>query len=67
MACDALSDDHMIQLKGVTGTLNSQKNQDQIQESGVRPPSDSLDGQNMVLRDDITRPHQGIKKSTKHR
>ena len=55
MVCDALSDDHMTQLKLVTGTLN--KYQDQILESGVRPPLDSLDGQNMVLRDDIARPH----------
>ena len=47
----------MIQLKVVTGTLNSQKYQDQILESGVRPPLDSLEGQNMVLRDDIARPH----------
>ena len=53
----ALSDDHLIQLKVVTGTLNSQKYQDQILESGVRLPLDSLHGQNMVLRDDIVRPH----------
>ena len=57
MVRGALSDDHMIQLKVVTGTLNSQKYQDQILESGVRPPLDSLDGQNMVLRDDIARPN----------
>ena len=57
MVCGALSDDHMIQLKVVTGTLNSQKYQDQILESDVRPPLDSLDGQNMVLPDDIARPH----------
>ena len=57
MVRGALSDDHMIQLKVVTGTLNSQKYQDQILESGVRPPLDSLDGQNMVLRDGIARPH----------
>ena len=49
MARGALSDDHMIQLKVVTGTLNSQKYQDQIVESGVRPPLDSLDGQYSVL------------------
>ena len=53
----ALSDDHLIQLKVVTGTLNAQKYQDEILESGVRSPLDSLDGQNMVLRDDIARPH----------
>ena len=57
MVCGALSDDHMIQLKVVTGTLNSQKYQDKILEYGVRSPLDSLDGQNMLLRDDIARPH----------
>ena len=57
MVRGALSDDHMIQLKVVTGTLNSQKYQDQILESGVRSPLDSLNGQNMVLRDDIARPN----------
>ena len=45
----ALSDVHLIQFKVVTGTLNSQKYQDQILESGVRSPLDSLDGQNIVL------------------
>ena len=44
-----LSDDHLIQLKVVTGTLNAQKHQDEILESGVRSPLDLLDGQNMVL------------------
>ena len=53
----ALSDDHLIQLKVITGTLNAQKYQDEILESGVRSPLDSLDGQNMLLRDDIARPH----------
>ena len=57
MVRGALSDDHMIQLKVVTGTLNSLKYQVQILKSGVRPPLDSLDGHNMVLRDDIARPH----------
>ena len=57
MVRGALSDDHMVQLNVVTGTLNSQKYQDQILESGVRSPLDLLDGQNMVLRDDIARPH----------
>ena len=57
MAHGALSDYHMLQLKVVTGTLISQKYQDQILESGVRPPLDSLDGQNMVLCHDIARPH----------
>ena len=50
MVRDALSDDRMIQRKVVTGTLNTQ---DQILESGVRPPLDLLDGPNMVLQDDI--------------
>ena len=57
MVRGALSDDHLIQLKVVTGTLNAQKYRDEILESGVRSPLDSLDGQNMVLRDDIARPH----------
>ena len=57
MVRGALSDDHMIQLKVATGTLNSQKYQDEILEYGVRPHLDSLDGQNMVLRDDTARPH----------
>ena len=57
MVCGGLSDDHLIQLKVVTGTLNAQKYQDEILESVVRSPLDLLDGQNMVLRDDIARPH----------
>ena len=57
MVRGALSDDHLIQLKVVTGTLNAQKYQDEILESGVRSPLDSLDGQNMVLRYDIPRPN----------
>ena len=55
MVRGALSDGHLIQLKVVTG--NAQKYQDEILESGVRPPLDPLDGQNMVLRDEIARPH----------
>ena len=55
MVRGALSDDHLTQLKVVTGTFNAQKYQDEILESGVRLPLDSLDGQNMVLRDDIAR------------
>ena len=47
MVRGALSDDRLIQLKVVTGTLNAQKNQDEILESGARSPLDSLDGQNM--------------------
>ena len=57
MVCGALSDDHMLQLKVVTGNLNSQKYQEELLKSGVGPPLDSLDGQNMMLRDEITRPH----------
>ena len=57
MARGALFDDHMKQLKVLAGTLNSQKYQNEILESGVRPSLDWLDGQNMVLRDDIARPH----------
>ena len=57
MVLGALSDDHLIQLKVVTGTLNAQKYQDEILESGAWSPLDSLDGQNMVLRDNIARPH----------
>ena len=56
MVRGTLSDDHLIQLKVVTGTLNAQKYQDEILESGVRSPLDSLDGQNMVLQDDIAGP-----------
>ena len=67
MVCGALSDDHLIQLKVATGTLNAQKYQDEILESGVMSPLDSLDGQNMVLRDDIARPHcTGIIKEYKN-
>ena len=57
MVRGALSDDHRIQLKVVTGTLNAQKYLDEILESSVRSLLESLDGQNMVLRDDIARPH----------
>ena len=46
MVRGALSDDHLIQLKVVTGTLNAQKYQDEIPESDVRSPLDSQDGQN---------------------
>ena len=57
MVRGALSDDHLIQLKVVTGTLNAQKYQNEILESGVRSHLDLLDGQNMVFQDDIARPH----------
>ena len=57
MVRGALSDDHLTQLKVVTGTLNAQKYQDEILESGVRSPLDLLDGQNILPRDDIARPH----------
>ena len=67
MVRGALSDDHLIQLKVVTGTLKAQKYQDEILESGVRSLLDSLDGQNMVLQDDIARPHcTGIIKEYKN-
>ena len=56
MVRGALFGDHLIQLKVVTGTLNAQTYQDEILEPGVRSPLDSLDGQNMVLRDDIVIP-----------
>ena len=52
-----LSDDHLILLKVDTGTLDAQKYLDEILKSGVRSPLDSLNGQNMVLRDDIARTH----------
>ena len=57
MVRGAFSDDHLVQLKVVTGTLNAQKYQNEILESGVRSPLDSLDDQNMVLRDNIARPN----------
>ena len=57
MVCGALSEDHLIQLKVVTGTLNAQKYQDEILEFDVMSPLDWLDCQIMVLRDDIARPH----------
>ena len=57
MVHGAFSDGHLVQLKVVTWTFNAQKYQDKILESGVRSPLDSLDCQNMVLRDDIAKPH----------
>ena len=45
-----------VTFKVVTGTWNSQKYQDEILESGLRSPLDSLDGQNMVLPDDNASP-----------
>ena len=56
MSRGALSDDHLIQLKVVTGNLNAKKYHDEILQSWARSPLDSLDGQNMMLRDDIARP-----------
>ena len=56
MVRGALSDNRLMQLKMVTWTLNSQKYQEQILETGVRPTLDSLNGQNMVVRDDIAGP-----------
>ena len=72
MVRGALSGVHLIQLKVVTGTLNAQKYQDETLESGVRPPLDTLDGRNKVLRDDVARPYctriiEEYKKSTEHR
>ena len=64
MVRGALSDDHLKQLKVVTGTLNAQTYQDKIMESGVRSPLDSIDGQNIVLKDDII---EEYKKSTEYR
>ena len=57
MVRGALSDDHLIQLKVVTETMNAQKYQDEILESDVRSPLGLLDGHNMVLQDNIARPH----------
>ena len=57
MVRGALSDVQLIQLMVITGTLNAQKYQDEILESGVRPPLDSLDNRNKVLRDGVARPH----------
>ena len=57
MVRGTLSDDHLKQLNVVTGTFYAQKYQDEILESGVRSPLDSLDGQNMVLQDDNARTH----------
>ena len=57
MVGGVLSDDHLIQLKVVTGTLNVQKYQGGALESGVWSPLDPLDGQNMVFRDGIAKPH----------
>ena len=68
MARGALSDDHMIQLNVVTGTLNSQKYQDEILESGVWSSFVTLNGKNMVLRDNIARPNcTGIIEEYKNR
>ena len=58
MVRGALSDDHLKQLKVVTGTLNAQKYQDKILESGVRSPLDSIDGLNIVLQDDIIKEYK---------
>ena len=56
MVRGALFDDHLIQLKVVTGTFNAQKAPGRNLESAVRSPLGSLDGQSMVLRDDIATP-----------
>ena len=44
-------------VKGGNWDFERSKNQDEILESGVRSPLDSLEGQNVVLRDDVARPH----------
>ena len=44
-------------VKGGCWDFERSKVPGQIQESGVRSPLNSLDGQNMVLRDDIARAH----------
>ena len=41
MVRGSLSDDHLIQLKVVTGTLSAKNYQNEILESGVRLPLDS--------------------------
>ena len=56
MVCGAFSYDHMLRLEVVNGTLNSQKYRDKILDSDVRPSLNSLQCQNMVLRDDYGRP-----------
>ena len=56
MVCGAFSYDHMLQQEVVNGTLNSQNYRDKILESDVRPSLNSLQCQNMALRDDNARP-----------
>ena len=54
MVRGALSDDRLIRLKVVSGTLSAQKYQDEILESGVRSTLHSLDGtwsSEMTLQD----------------
>ena len=58
MVCGAFSYDHMMQLKVVNGTLNSQKYRDETLESDVRLSLNSLECQNMVLQDDNARPQR---------
>ena len=45
MVRGGLSDDRLIQLKVITGTLIAQKYQDEIPKSSVRSPLYLLDGQ----------------------
>lgn len=58
MVWGAFSYDHILPLKVVNGTLNSQKYRDEILEPVVRPFLNSPEGQNMVLQDDNARPHR---------
>ena len=54
----AFSYDHMLKSKVVDGTLNSQKNRDEILEHVVRPFINSPEGQNFVCQDDNARIHR---------
>ena len=58
MVCVAFSYDHMLQLKVVNGTLNSQKYRDDTLESDVRLSLNSLECHNMVHQDDNARPQR---------
>ena len=53
--CAAFSNDHMLQLEVVLGTLNSQKYRDEILGNDVRISLNSPECQSVVLEDDNTR------------